>query len=138
LDGQFLFAYEGDDGEMFSVSSTLVNDYLQEIAGEQVTAKDFRTWAGSAIALAVLADVAGSCSAKDRKRACRDAVKAAASALGNSVAVCRKSYIHPGILAAGESGELREMLSDLPGHDVRELTIDEVRFKEILPQIDFS
>ena len=138
LDGQFLFSYERNDDEPQSVSSTAVNNYLQKIADERITAKDFRTWAGSATALAVLADLDADTSESERKKACCDAVKAAAATLGNTVAVCRKSYIHPGILSAGESGELHEMLRKLPGQDVRELTIDDVRFKEVLPQLDLA
>lgn len=140
LDGQFLFSYTRNDGKAQSVSSTAVNGYLQEIANEQVTAKDFRTWAGSAVALSVLADFDEDTSEREhaRKTACRDAVKAAADTLGNTVAVCRKSYVHPGILAAGHSGELREMLSKLPGKDVSEMTIDDARLREILPQLDFA
>lgn len=138
LDGQFLFSYQDDDGTVNPVSSTLVNAYLQEIADDQITAKDFRTWAGSTTALAELSDLKTDASERDRTKACVEAVKTAAETLGNTVSVCRKSYIHPGILAAAESGELPWMLDKLPGDSLSEMTIDDVRFKELLPHLDFS
>jgi len=138
LDGQFLFAYQNNDTGSNAVSSTTVNAYLREIADERITAKDFRTWTGSSTALSVLADADAGYVKRNRGTACRNAVKAASARLGNSPAVCRKSYIHPGILAACESDELREMLDKLPGKAVSELTMDDVRFKELLPQLSFS
>jgi len=138
VDGQHLFSYDDDGGKVSPITSTIVNNYLQEIADEQITAKDFRTWAGSTTALGVLAKALQDGEPFDGKVACREAVKEAASTLGNTVAVCRESYIHPAILGAGESGELREMLNKLSEDDVAELTQDEIRFKELLPHLDFN
>lgn len=141
LDGQYLFCYRDGQKER-PVSSTDVNDYLLRVAKERVTAKDFRTWWGSVAALASLAedldelqDQAGK---RRRQSACSEAIRAAADVLGNTPTVCRKSYVHPGILAAAKSGELRGLIAQCASDEVAELTIDEVRFMEVLPQLDFT
>ncbi|QEG24957.1 DNA topoisomerase IB [Mariniblastus fucicola] len=136
--GQFLFTYLNEQGEPQRVASNDVNEYLQQISGEQITAKDFRTWWGSTTALASLVELDKNATKRERAAACRDAVKCAAAELGNTVAVCRESYIHPGILTAGESGELPGMVAKLSNEEVAELGIDEVRFKKLLPMLDFT
>lgn len=138
LDGQYLFQYVDDDGQDRRIDSSDVNDYLDEVAKERVTAKDFRTWWGSVTALDELADLAGSECQRERKAAVRAAVKATAETLGNTVAVCRSSYIHPGILTAAESGELATLLQDVEVQPVSELTLAEVRFQSLLPMLDFT
>jgi DNA topoisomerase-1 len=97
LPGQELFQYLGDDGATAAISSEDVNAYLREIAGSDFTAKDFRTWEGTlACALALASDrVEGISDAKIRVVA---AIKAVAERLGNTPAVCKKSYIHPGVI----------------------------------------
>ncbi len=138
VDGQYLFSYQSEEGKVSPITSTIVNKYLQEVSGEHISAKDFRTWAGSTTALAVLAKVSGYDETKGRQTAARDAVKQASKTLGNTVAVCRESYVHPAILAAAGSGELWKMLAKLDLEKVAELTQDEIRFKELLPHLDFS
>ena len=93
LPGQELFQYQDEAGEVQSVGSSDVNDYLKEIAGCDVTTKDFRTWAGSVYVAGLL-------------RRCERvgvthvaaAVRAASQQLGNTPAICRKSYVHPRVL----------------------------------------
>jgi DNA topoisomerase-1 len=106
LPGQHLFEYRGDDGTVHAVSSTDVNNYLREIAGADISAKDFRTWAGTVKAAMALRDM-GPTPSKDGKKAVRAVVADVAEELGNTVAVCRKCYIHPQIIAAFEAGALR-------------------------------
>lgn len=106
LPGQELFQYEGEDGKPRSVSSTDLNDYLREISGEEFTAKDFRTWAGTLLAARALQSRHCKTPA-ERKRAVVDVVRLVASHLRNTVAVCRKCYIHPSVLEHYLSGELR-------------------------------
>ena len=139
-ESDFLFCYEDSDGETYPVSSTNVNEYLKEVAAEAITAKDFRTWWGSVIVLSSLSKMESDCSAKDRKKMIVDAVAKTADELGNTPAVCRSSYIHPGILAAAESGELESMLSKLhqDRDAVAEMTIDEARFIDLLPHLEFT
>jgi DNA topoisomerase-1 len=102
LPGQDLFQYVGEDGEPHAVSSSDVNEYLREVSGGDFTAKDFRTWAGTLLAVRQLADVADDAtpSATELKTLTAAAVKAVAEQLRNTPAVCRKCYIHPQVLAA--------------------------------------
>jgi DNA topoisomerase I len=140
INGQYLFCYGGDDGETCRIDSTDVNDYLGEIAGESITAKDFRTWWGSVIALSELADLDDSLSKTQRKRAIVAAVGIAADALGNTKTLCRKSYIHPGLLAAAETGELAKLVAKArqSNHSHHELTNDQALLAKILPRLEFS
>lgn len=138
--GQYLFSLVNGDGVPRPISSTHVNDYLREIAGEAVTAKDFRTWWGSVVALGELLDMPEELSKTERKKRAVAAVKATALDVGNTQAVCRSSYIHPGILAAAESGELPSLLEKASKDKRvrRELTANENRFAALLPYLDFS
>jgi DNA topoisomerase-1 len=97
LPGQELFQYVGDDGQSASISSQDVNAYLREIAGEDFTAKDFRTWEGTlGCALALASE---RCETKaDGKARVVAAIKAVSERLGNTPAVCKKAYIHPGVI----------------------------------------
>lgn len=107
LPGQELFGYIDDSGASRSVKSDDVNAYLQAIAEQEITAKDFRTWHGTILAATYLAACESGETDRDRKRSIVAAVKSTAAALGNTVAVCRKSYIHPRILELYQAGELR-------------------------------
>jgi DNA topoisomerase-1 len=98
LPGYELFQYVDDDGERQTIDSADVNDYLREISGQDFTAKDFRTWAGTVLAAKALADVAAFTSAAEAKRNIVKAIETVAKRLGNTKAVCRKCYIHPAIL----------------------------------------
>jgi len=110
---------------------------LRDASDEAITAKDFRTWWGSVLTTAELHDIAGLDSLKDRKRLVTTAVATTAKRLGNTKAVCRSSYIHPGLLIAAESGELAKLLRKLPTRAKAELTIDETRFLAMLPNLEF-
>jgi DNA topoisomerase-1 len=106
LPGYELFQYVNDDGEVCRVDSADANRYIREICGQDFTAKDFRTWAGTVLATREL-HAAGPCtSAATGKRTLVRAVKAVASRLGNRPATCRKYYIHPAILEAYSDGSL--------------------------------
>jgi len=98
LPGYELFQYIDDNGERQTIDSADVNEYLREISGQDFTAKDFRTWAGTVLAAKALADVAKFSSNAEAKRNVVKAIESVASRLGNTKAVCRKCYIHPAIL----------------------------------------
>jgi len=100
LPGQDLLQYFDDDKELRGVSSGDVNAYLREITGADITAKDFRTWAGTVLMARFLNGSGGFESATQAKRALSAAIKQVAAALGNTPAVCRKSYIHPAVISA--------------------------------------
>ncbi|APV42441.1 DNA topoisomerase [Pseudomonas frederiksbergensis] len=109
IPGQNLFQYLDENGERHTVSSSDVNAYLKTLTGADFTAKDYRTWAGSALALAVLRELQWE-SESDAKRHVVEMVKNVAKQLGNTPAVCRKCYIHPAVL----DGFLLGALADLP------------------------
>jgi DNA topoisomerase-1 len=104
LPGQDLLQYFDDEKALHAVSSGDVNAYLREITGSDITAKDFRTWAGTMLMARYLAISEPFTSATQAKRVMSAAVKKVAAALGNTAAVCRKSYINPAILDAYLSG----------------------------------
>ncbi len=100
LRGQELFQYLDDDGEVRDVTSQDVNDYLREITGEDFTAKDFRTWAGTVLAAMALNAQEQFETKKQAKSNVRTAISAVAEMLGNTPAICRKCYVHPALLEA--------------------------------------
>jgi DNA topoisomerase I len=112
LPGYELFQYFDDTGERHTVSSTEVNAYLHEIAGEEITAKDFRTWAGTTLAALALREFERVDSDVLRKRAIVRAVERVAKHLGNTPAVCRRCYIHPEIFEGFLDGTLLAVLAE--------------------------
>ena len=99
LPGQDLFQYLDEGGEPQPIDSGAVNDYLRTIAGQEFTAKDFRTWAGTLLAARML-------SAGEGPPGVVETAKAVAQQLGNTAAICRKCYIHPAVLAAHQNPDL--------------------------------
>jgi len=108
LPGQHLFQYLDDQGERHTVTSSDINAYLQDMTGADFTAKDYRTWAGSALALAMLRELHWQ-PEPEAKRQIVEMVKAAARTLGNTPAVCRRCYIHPAVLERYVLGELAKL-----------------------------
>jgi DNA topoisomerase I len=106
LPGEELFQYLDDDDEAHGVTSDDVNAYLREIAGGDFSAKDFRTWAGTVITAHALRMLGPAETATDEKRRLLEAVSEAASQLGNTIAVCRRCYVHPQVFAAYADGSL--------------------------------
>ncbi|HWE92840.1 MAG TPA: hypothetical protein VG269_02595 [Tepidisphaeraceae bacterium] len=111
LPGEELFGYVDEEGNPRDVSSTDVNDYLREITGQEFTAKDFRTWAGTVLAATALKELQQFDSQAQAKKNLVQAIEHVASRLGNTRAVCRKCYIHPAILESYLDGELSATLS---------------------------
>ena len=105
LPGRDLFQYLDESGNCRAISSADVNAFLQEIAGADFTAKDYRTWAGSVFVMAELRRLACN-SEREAKKQIVATIKAVAERLGNTPAVCRKSYVHPGLLDAYRRGAL--------------------------------
>jgi DNA topoisomerase-1 len=104
LPGYELFQYMDEEAQRQEIDSADVNAYLREITGEDFTAKDFRTWAGTVLAAQALATVASFKSEREAKRNIVKAIESVAKRLGNTKAVCRKCYIHPAILDAYMDG----------------------------------
>jgi DNA topoisomerase-1 len=113
LPGPRLFQYRDDAGAIRTVGRRDVNTFLREIAGVSISLKDFRTLVASDLALADLAKMTPERSERRLKIQVRHAVSAAAEELVNTPTVCRKSYVHPSIVAAFESGAVEKFVSKL-------------------------
>ncbi|MGV3618426.1 MAG: DNA topoisomerase IB [Fimbriimonas sp.] len=112
LPGQELFQYLDDDGHRHVVTSNDVNAYLRQISGHDFTAKDFRTWAGTVLAVTELAAMEHPETKRATKAAVTQAVRAVARQLGNTPAVCRKCYVHPAVFEAFTTGTLRRYVKE--------------------------
>ena len=110
LPGQDLFQYVDDSGEIRDITSEDVNNYLREITGEDFTAKDFRTWAGTVLAAMALNALGAFETKKQAKANIKDAISAVAKILGNTPAICRKCYVHPAVLETYLDGQTIEGL----------------------------
>ena len=108
LPGQRLFQFVGEDGAPAPITSGDVNDYLREATGGPFTAKDFRTWAATLACAVHLAARPCEGSERRRKREVNEAVAAVAAQLGNTPAVCRRSYIHPVVIERFMDGDLAD------------------------------
>jgi DNA topoisomerase I len=106
MPGQELFAYEDADGKTHDVRSQDVNEYLREISGDDFTAKDFRTWAGTVFASVALREFSPAKTVTEARKNVVGAIAAVAKLLGNTTAVCRKCYIHPKLLDSYISGKM--------------------------------
>src|SRR6266545_614971 len=108
LPGQELFQYLDEQGEPQPIDSADVNAYLRLISGEDFTAKDFRTWAGTLVAARGLMSTVSPDSKREARSVVLETIAAVARELGNTAAVCRKSYIHPAVLGAYQDPVLFE------------------------------
>jgi DNA topoisomerase-1 len=100
LPGQELFQYLDEDGARHTIDSDDVNAYLREISGQEFSAKDFRTWAGTVLCAVALRELDACTSESEAKRNVTSVVKTVSRQLGNTPAVCRACYIHPAVLDA--------------------------------------
>jgi len=144
LPGQELFEYVDENGEVRDIGSSDVNLYLHEIAGEDFSAKDFRTWAGTALAAQALQEFEDFDSQAGAKRNITRAIERVAERLGNTKAVCRKCYVHPAVidaymdrslvatLKARTEKELRHSLSRLSPEEAAVLALLQQRMERQL------
>ena len=124
LPGQELFQYVGEDGKRHVLTSADVNAYLREAMGAEFTAKDFRTWAGTMLAVLALRDEIIQTTQRKAKSVILRAVERVAGHLGNTPTVCRSSYIHPYVLECYADGTLKTKLGSHKRR-VRGLTSEE-------------
>jgi DNA topoisomerase-1 len=132
LPGQELFQYRDDEGTIRAVASDDINAYLRVISGEEITAKDFRTWAGTNLALVAFRHLPPFESEAQAKRNVGEAVAAVAKMLGNTAAICRKCYIHPIVIEAYLAGTLPGMLKRCRARAGGGLTADEAMLVKFL------
>lgn len=115
IPGYELFKYFDEDGVKRDLESGDVNDYLREVTGEDITAKDFRTWAGTVLCAEELRDQRHDSEPQARRNVV-SAVKEVAQVLGNTPTVCRKSYVHPTVIESYLQGSLAENLTKPGGN----------------------
>ncbi len=120
LPGQELFAYRDEEGAVHDVGSADVNAYLREISGQDITAKDFRTWAGTVLAALALREFEAFDSVTAAKKNVRAAIEAVAARLGNTPTVCRKAYVHPGLLEGYLSGGIALEIAEEARRELRD------------------
>jgi DNA topoisomerase I len=144
LPGQRLFQYTDENGEVREVTSADVNAYLREITGRDITAKDFRTWAGTVMAALALQEFEAFDTKATQKKNLKDAIERVSSRLGNTPTICRKCYIHPEVLNAYIEGdlvleikeqveeELRDRLAQLRPEEAAVLAMLQARLKRTL------
>lgn len=129
LPGQDLFQYLDEEGRRCDLSSQDVNDYLREITGQEFSAKDFRTWAGTVLAAIALNHVGAFETKTQAKANIKTAVTAVSKMLGNTPAICRKCYVHPAIFENYLSSQAIEGLKQKTGEalesDELDLRMDE-------------
>ena len=143
LPGQHLFQYVDENGERQQVTSTDINAYLREIAGSDVTAKDFRTWAGTVLAAMALAEFEVFDSQASAKRNIKAAIEKVAARLGNTPTICRQCYVHPEIVNAYLEGsvlkavrqqaesELKRRLGKLAPEEAAVLSLIQSRLRRV-------
>jgi len=144
LPGQELFQYLDENGETHRVTSSDVNAYLKEITGRDITAKDFRTWAGTVLAALALVEMEKFDTQASMKKNIKSAIEKVSSKLGNTPTICRKCYVHPEVISAyGEGGlaldiqerakeELRENMGNLKPEEAAVLALLETRLSRTL------
>jgi DNA topoisomerase-1 len=120
LPGQLLFKYVDESGELEQVDSGDVNEYLREASGEDFTAKDFRTWAGTVLAARALQELEAFDSQAQAKKNLVRAIEEVAGILGNTTSVCRKCYVHPAVIDAYLDGSMLENLRRRAEDELRE------------------
>ncbi len=120
LPGQDLFQYLDDDGQRHAIGSADVNEYLKSISGGDFTAKDFRTWNGTVLAMRFLRVCEAPGSATAGKRHVSGAIKEVARQLGNTPAVARRAYVHPVVVNAYLEGYLQPETEPKPNAGLTE------------------
>jgi len=111
LPGQELLQYRDADGAIQDVTSNDVNDYLRQVTGSDITAKDFRTWAGTVLAVTELRQAEADGGAAKPNKRLRAAIAQVAARLGNTPTICRKCYVHPDVISAYLDGTLMRDLA---------------------------
>lgn len=113
IPGKELFQYFDEEGKRCTIDSGMVNNYIKETTGKDFSAKDFRTWAGSLNALRAFHSLGKAISESDAKKKVVQALDEVSKQLGNTRTVCKKYYVHPGIIQMYEEDKLNRYLDEL-------------------------
>jgi DNA topoisomerase I len=138
IPGYQLFQYYDEEGSKQSILSEDVNDYLKEITGKEITAKDFRTWGASAYAVKLLEELEYPDTQKELKQNVNTVIKMVAHKLGNTVSVCKKHYLHPIVIKAYTDNHISELIKKYPRIHItgnKLLTKEEKIFMKILEKL---
>jgi DNA topoisomerase I len=136
LPGHELFQYVDSHGTVQSIGSGDINQYLRDVTGEDFTAKDFRTWSATVLAVTALRELPPASTKGRSEKNVVTAIEAVARLLGNTRAVCRKSYVHPGVIDCYMDGAMRKILERAtPSRRVSGLRPDEVAVLQILKSV---
>ncbi len=120
IPGQHLFQYFDEDGQRRPVTSSDVNAYLREATGRDITAKDFRTWAGTVLAAIALKEFETLDSSARTKKNVKAAIERVAARLGNTPTICRKCYVHPEVVNAYLDGTLMQEIQEEVDAELRD------------------
>ena len=133
LPGEDLFQYLDDDEVRQTIGSGDVNEYIREISGQEFTAKDFRTWAGTLLAVEALTKIGSFSTQRNAKSNVLKAIDEVAEQLNNTRSVCRKYYVHPAVLESYLDGKLVEHLGNGSKQGAKdELAADEAAVVRLL------
>ena len=136
LPGHELFQYVDSHGKVQSVGSGDINQYLRDVTGEDFTAKDFRTWSATVLAVAALRELPVAATKGRSEKNVVTAIEAVARLLGNTRTVCRKSYVHPGVIDCYIAGTMAKILTRRSKSPrIAGLRPDEVAVLQILKHI---
>jgi DNA topoisomerase-1 len=135
IPGKELFQYYDEEGHKHPVDSGMINSYIKDATGMDFTSKDFRTWAGSMNLLRSLQAVGEALTATDNKKNIVAALDEVSLKLGNTRTVCRKYYVHPGLIALYEENKLNKYLSQLENEPCTEGTTGLHADEQILMKI---
>ncbi len=113
ISGKELFQYYDADGSRKKIDSGMVNSYIKEVTGGDFTAKDFRTWAGTLSILRAFKSIGEATTSTEIKKNVVTALDEVSSKLGNTRTVCKKYYVHPGIIKMYEENNLGKYLNQL-------------------------
>ena len=136
IPGKELFQYFDESGSRKSIDSGMVNNYIKEATGMEFTTKDFRTWAGSLNILWAFKSIGDAMNDTECKKKIVEALDHVSSKLGNTRTVCKKYYVHPGLISLYEENTLKKYLDTLDKiehpDDVSGLTTSEKTLVKIL------
>jgi DNA topoisomerase-1 len=136
IPGKELFQYFDAEGNRKSIDSGMVNAYIQHVTGSDFSAKDFRTWAGSLNILRAFQSIGEALTKEECKKKIIEALDTVSLQLGNTRTICKKYYVHPGLIQLYEENKLQAYLSELDKIEVPDdkagLTADEIVLMKIL------
>ena len=135
IPGKELFQYYDDNGKHKSIDSGMINEYIKGIAGSDFTAKDFRTWAGTVHALLAFKELGFYDTVTESKKIIVEALDKVSKELGNTRTVCKKYYVHPGIIDMYENKSLEKYIQQLETIEVNDETTDLTAEEKIVMKI---